>query len=536
MTFSTIDSETRKRLGRECEQLLLQMEYVLDSINEGVVISDLEGNVVAMNQVALALHGFDDNQQVRQHLSGYRELFDLTDLAGEPVPFEKWPFRRVYLGERFENYEVQVRRRGSGKRWVGSYSGAPVQNGAGEVILFVLSVREVTQKKLTEAALGIALAHLYEITNGMPVRVVRCSRDRRYLWVSDEYARWLGRLPEEIVGHSLLEIIGQEACQTIAPYLERVLAGERVSHETMVNYRGLGARWVTATYLPTHDMAGLVDGWFGVIFDITERKELEEALQQANETLERRINEAVQELRQKDQLLLIQGRQAVMGETISNIAHQWRQPLNTLALLAQELQMTCRAGCSQNYLEANVAKSLETIRHLSATIDDFRYFLKPCAGKEDFKAIAVLEKTLSLLGASLAALKITTEVETVGDPVVRGCPSHFSQVLLNILNNARDAFALRAVPVPLVVIRIYREGWSTVVTVADNAGGIPDQVIGKVFEPYFTTKDPLQGRGLGLFICKTILEKSMNGTISVRNLDAGTEFRIEFAPQAPARP
>jgi len=407
MIFSMIDSETRKRLGLECEQLLLQMEYVLDSINEGVLISDLEGNIVAMNQVALALHEFDENQQVRQHLSRYRELFDLTDFAGEPVPFEKWPFRRVYLGERFENYEVQVRRKGSSRQWVGSYSGAPVQNNAGEVILCVLSVRE-----------------------------------------------------------------------------------------------------------------------------ITDRKDLEAALRQTNETLEERIKEAVQELRQKDQLLLIQGRQAVMGETISNIAHQWRQPLNTLALLAQELLMTCRAGCGQKYLEANIEKSLETIRHLSATIDDFRYFLKPCAGKEEFKAVEVLEKTLSLLEGSLAALQITTAIETVGDPVVSGCPSQFSQVLLNLLNNARDAFARREVSAPLVVIRVYSEGGSTVVTVADNAGGIPEQVIGKVFEPYFTTKDSLQGRGLGLFICKTILEKSMDGTISVRNLNAGTEFRIELAKHA----
>jgi len=532
MTFSTIDDATRKRLGQECQQSLLQMDYILDSINEGVLISDLEGNVVAMNQVALALFEFDDGQLVRQHLSRYREIFDLTDLAGDPLPFERSPFRRVYLGEHFGNYEVQVRRKGSAKRWVGSYSGAPVQNSAGEVIFFVLSVREITDKKLTEAARDIAQTTLSEITNGMPVRVVRCSRDRHYLWVSEEYARWLGRLPEEIVGQSLVEIIGSEAYQAIAPYLERVLAGERVSHETLVNYQGLGSRWISATYLPTYDVAGAPDGWFGVIFDITDRKDLEKALRQTNETLERRIDEAVQELRQKDQLLLIQGRQAVMGETISNIAHQWRQPLNTLALLAQELQMTCRAGCSQNYLEANVKKSLETIRHLSATIDDFRYFLKPCAGKEEFKAVEVLEKTLSLLEASLAALQITTEIETVGDPVISGCPSQFSQVLLNILNNARDAFALKEVSVPLVVIKIYSEELSTVVTVADNAGGIPEQVIGKVFEPYFTTKDTLQGRGLGLFICKTILEKSMNGTISVRNLDAGTEFRIELAKNA----
>lgn len=99
MTFSAIDSETRERPGEEFQQLLLQMGYVLDSIDEGVLISDLEGNVLAMNQVALTLHEFDHDQQVCRHLSSYREIFDLTDFAGEPVPLEKWPFTRVYLGE-----------------------------------------------------------------------------------------------------------------------------------------------------------------------------------------------------------------------------------------------------------------------------------------------------------------------------------------------------------------------------------------------------------------------------------------------------
>jgi two-component system, NtrC family, C4-dicarboxylate transport sensor histidine kinase DctB len=529
MTFTTIDIESRQRRGQECEQLLLQLEYVLDSINDGLVISDLEGNVLAMNKVALALHGFDSNREVRRHLSEYREMFELRDLEGRALPFEEWPLMRVYDGEEFHDYEVLTHRKGGKRVWVGSYSGAPVRNKTGEIILSVITVRDITLKIGTEEALGIATANMREFTSAMPVRVIRCSKDRRYLWVSEEYAQWLGRPSQEIVGRSLPEIIGEEALEAITPYLERVLAGQRVTYETRINYLGIGARWVTATYMPTYDAAGGVDGWFGVVFDITDRKDLEEKLQRANETLEQRIGQAVEELRQKDELLLIQSRQAVMAETINNLAHQWRQPLNTLALLAQEMQMTCRTGGgSQEYLEANIRKSLDTIMNLSKTIDDFRYFLKPCSEAEEFEAHEVLNKTLSLLRGSLSSQNIRTEVEITGNPIVKGCPSQFSQVLLNILSNAREAFATREVPDPLVAIRVYNVAGKTVLTVTDNAGGIPDQVIAKVFEPYFTTKDSNSGKGIGLFMCKTIIDKSMNGTISVRNVGSGAEVRIEL--------
>jgi signal transduction histidine kinase len=247
-----------------------------------------------------------------------------------------------------------------------------------------------------------------------------------------------------------------------------------------------------------------------------------------NETLEQRIEQAVDELSQKNRLLVIQSRAAVMGEMISNIAHQWRQPLNTLGLLAQELQIVYRTGgVSQEFVEANVKKTMEVIRHMSATIDDFRNFFNPGTQKEEFKAREVLEKSISLLYAGLSEQCIRTEIDATGDPVIYGYPNEFSQVILNILSNARDAFVAGKVSDPVVSFKVFSEGGKTVVTVTDNAGGIPEQIIDKIFEPYFTTKGPLQGTGIGLFMSKTIIEKNMGGRLTVHNSGDGAVFRIE---------
>jgi len=254
----------------------------------------------------------------------------------------------------------------------------------------------------------------------------------------------------------------------------------------------------------------------------------EENYRRLNETLEERIKKAVEELCDKDRILIIQGRQAVMGELISNIAHQWRQPLNMLGLLAQELPATYKiGGFTKESLEANVARTMEIIQQMSQTIEDFRSFSQPARVKIDFKVLQVIAKTLSLLEDSFKTHCIRTEVKQEGDPVINGYPNEYSQVLLNILINARDAFLARNVDSPNIVIRAFSENGRTIVTVTDNAGGIPPEIIDRIFQPYFTTKGPEQGTGIGLFMSKTIVEKNMKGVLSARNTGCGAQFRIE---------
>lgn len=271
------------------------------------------------------------------------------------------------------------------------------------------------------------------------------------------------------------------------------------------------------------------------IIDITGRRRAEDALadkrreiEELNRSLEMRIVQAVNELRRKDQLMILQDRRAVMGEMINNIAHQWRQPLYLLSLYIQELPIVLDSDeiCEKN-LEASVDKCMQLITHMSQTIEDFKNFFKPEKKKVLFGVNRVIGHALSLIEASLKDPYIRIAMHTKGDPVVNGYPNEFAQVLLNILSNARDALSGRNIDDARIVIQSFAEGDTTVVTITDNGGGIPENILDLMFDPYFTTKGTDKGTGVGLFMSKTIIEKSMGGRLTVRNTGKGAEFRIE---------
>ena len=283
--------------------------------------------------------------------------------------------------------------------------------------------------------------------------------------------------------------------------------------------------------------------------EIAERQRTEETLEELNEKLENRVAErtkaleyhieklkieteervqATEALREKEQMLIQQSRQAAMGEMIGNIAHQWRQPLNTLGLTIQQLSLYNDLGeFTKEFLDNSVNRSMELIKHMSQTIDDFRNYFRPDKEKVEFKVQEALASTLVLIEDSYKSQNIGVEFVAKGDLIIQGFRNEFSQVVLNILNNARDVLLEREIKDPRVSIVIDSENGRAVVTISDNAGGIPEEIIGKIFDPYFTTKGPQTGTGIGLFMSKTIIEKNMNGRLTAQNTADGAEFRIE---------
>ncbi len=265
------------------------------------------------------------------------------------------------------------------------------------------------------------------------------------------------------------------------------------------------------------------------LLEIEERQKAEKALERLNEELENRVAQRTAELREKDQLLLLQSRQAALGEMVGNISHQWRQPLNALALTIQRLLLDFDPeNDTREFLEKNVNSSMELIRHMSRTIDDFRNYFRPDKEKVEFKVSEAVADTLSLIEDGFKDQRIGIEVDTKGDPVICGFRNEFTQALLNILNNAGDALTERGVGDPRVTITICSEGCGALVTIADNAGGVPEEIMDKIFDPYFTTKGPQTGTGVGLFMAKAIIEKNMGGSLTARNIANGAEFRIKL--------
>ena len=249
-------------------------------------------------------------------------------------------------------------------------------------------------------------------------------------------------------------------------------------------------------------------------------------LEALNLTLEERVERAVDELRQKDQALIQQNRLAAMGEMIGNIAHQWRHPLHNIGLLVQILPAEIEE-LSQEQLEQRVGQIMNIIMQMSQTIDDFTNFFHQDKEKTRFVAYNAVTKAVEFNMPSLQSKGIAVSVAGDTDVIIYGYNNEYLQVLLNIINNAKDVLVQRGVKEPRIDIRIEQRDGKALVTIADNGGGIEESILPKIFDPYFTTKGPTLGTGIGLYMSKMIIEQNMGGRLKARNLGDGAEFSIE---------
>ena len=253
-------------------------------------------------------------------------------------------------------------------------------------------------------------------------------------------------------------------------------------------------------------------------------------LRQINDSLEINVQEKVNELLQKDEILTAQSKQAVMGEMISMIAHQWRQPLNTIALKISNIQlqeMISHSVTKEQLLD--VIKEINTtIQYLSTTIDDFKTYFQPNKNTTQISLRTLLEKTLGFIDARLKKENIQIEMQNLEDIALNTYSSELIQVILNILNNAIDAYMEnRYVADKVISISSQEVGSHVKIFIEDRAGGIKPDVMKQLFEPYFSTKEK-NGTGLGLYMSKMILEKQFDGTINVNSKNGRTTFIIEI--------
>lgn len=249
------------------------------------------------------------------------------------------------------------------------------------------------------------------------------------------------------------------------------------------------------------------------------------ALGRLNETLEQRVAEEVEKNREKDHLMIRQSRLAGMGEMIGNIAHQWRQPLNTLSVLLANIEDSYDFGeLTKQELSRQIRIGTHLVQQMSRTIDDFRNFFRPNKEKIAFSLSSTLAEIRIILGASLASHNIALEEDMPRDVVVISYANEYAQMLLNLVNNASEAIKQNDVANGRIRISVREENNMAVVCVRDNGGGIPEAVLPKIFDPYFTTK--AKGTGIGLYMAKAIIETNMGGSIEVRNIGDGAELRV----------
>ena len=289
--------------------------------------------------------------------------------------------------------------------------------------------------------------------------------------------------------------------------------------------------WVDVSMRPIYDQRGMPIGYSGASRDITRRKAAEDALLRLNRELEARISHEVDQNRQKDMLLMQHARLVQMGEMIGNIAHQWRQPINSIAIiLADLIDAYDHDACTSAYLHDAVNRATAIMMKMSATIDEFRYFHRDTEGTDGFDLGVAVADCLALHSTMLAHHRIAVQNEVPPQLLVAGSASGFGQCLTNLLTNAKEAITQHGNDNGLIRITVAVTHDTVQLFVADNGGGMTEAVLAGIFKPYFTTKP--DGTGIGLYMTRAIVERKLHGRITASNIDDGACLCIELKKQA----
>ncbi len=516
-------SEISKLSQPEAESILLaklEWEQIFDAVAEMIFIVDKDHTVIRANR-AMAEHcGLDLTEVVGRKC---HELIQATDcnpgncIHSRVIESKKPETLEFKLKNRDEIFEVTI---------------SPLLNSAGQVSANVFVARDVSKQRKTELALQESENLFSVFMDHLPLLVLIKDSNGKILF-ANEYFKDL---------HGVAEITGLSADKLVAPEMAAKIA--RDDQEVLAQGLGLyhdvikgddGNEIILETYkfpIPRVDGTTLLGA---ICVDVTEKKRHEKLLEEQrqrlielNKTLNANVTEVITELRQKDAIIIQESRLTAMGEMISNIAHQWRQPLNNIGLIVQSLQLAFKANdLSPEELDQDISDVMKVLQQISVTIDDFRNFFSSETETSSFIVNDIISRALFFAEPSLRSKGIKVQIDEEPNITATGYPNEYAQAFLNIILNARDALLDHEQVNPVVFIRIFEKHGRSVVTVRDNGGGIPEHVLPKIFDPYFSTKLEGKGSGIGLYMAKMIVEKHMQGRLTARNWGDCAEFMIE---------
>jgi len=534
------DITDRKQLEQKILRKAVEWTRTFDSVLDMIAIVDLSCRIVRVNLAMATAIG-------RRPIDCLGLYFHEV-VKGCPITPLSCPTRQTLEGgaTTTDFFEPRMKKHLH-------YTTTPLHDADETLVGSVIVMRDITRRIQAEQLLRNTEEIFRLFMEYSPVYVFFKDERLRTLRLSRNFEQMLGKPLDSLLGKSMTELFPAELAESMMEDDRRILReGKPVQVE-----EELAGRFYSTVKFPI-ELEGGTKYIAGFTMDITEKRLAEEAILEKNSELEfevaerqqaqrelsekhrqldelnhhlaQRISSAVAEIRAKDELLILQSRQSAMGEMIGNIAHQWRQPLNNIALIVQVLQRICTCGeVSREEVRGQFETVMKIIMYMSKTVDDFRSYFAPDKAKVRFSLSSSIEKALELVTSAFENFGIGIEFESAKTDTVRGYPNEFAQVMLVILGNARDQLIENAVEMPRISIRTFRENGSIVVTVRDNGGGIPADVLTKIFEPYFTTKEQGKGTGIGLYMSKMIIEKHMDGRLTAMNLEDGAEFRIEFA-------
>ncbi|WP_022670696.1 ABC transporter substrate-binding protein [Hippea alviniae] len=364
----------------------------------------------------------------------------------------------------------------------------------------------------------------FETLTKYSMQMTIISKDGKCIDVNDVACKTLGYSKDEILGRSIYDFITDDC-------IEIVRKKQKLEHTQPYELKFKRKDGDIVYTLAKGDNI-VLNGEkvrLGTAVDITELKVLQEKLSQLNKYLTKRIQEETEKNLKKDRMMMQQSKFAATGEMMAMIAHQWRQPLNAISATVNNLLLKIQMGeCSEDLINDKLKNIMEYVKHLSSTIDDFRNFFRPEITKEEAVIDDIIVQIVKITRDYIEAKNIKIDLHLNCKKRLLIHSNELKHVILNFINNSRDAIVERRIKEPVIKIETKCDDKGVIIAVEDNAGGIPEDILPKIFEPYFTTKDSKKGTGLGLYMSKIMVEEHMNGEIVVENTDEGVRFEIRL--------
>lgn len=489
-------------------------EQIFNSVSEAIFIQDAQdGTIIDVNDSVCDLLGYTKDELVGSsisnitlddpHFNGTMAQFKMSEARIKKKTFFEWKFS-TKSGETL---------------WLDIHLKATKILGRE---CLVAACIDITSKKESDR-----IAH--QLT-----QIVEQSSDAIIVLKSNGKIEYANPISEKLFGIKKDDVIDKELHQLDLIKRDDIdltnsIKNNKIYRNTLLCRKADGCDfWCEFYSTPLIDVNDII-GYTVIIRDVNESIKLNEQLKKTMQEQEKTIEKEVLKNREKDSLLLQQGRFAAMGEMINMIAHQWRQPLNAVTAASIALKMRQDLDMlDEKYLDQQVDFIQNQVHGMSQTIDDFMSFFKPKNKKELFSILDAAKKVQNMMHAQLKSRSIDLHIDIDKDVKIKSVKNEFEHILLNLIANSRDAFEENEIETKQISITAKSVEDNVIVEVEDTAGGIPSTVIHKIFDPYFTTKEQGKGTGIGLYMTKNIIEKHFNGSISVENTDKGAHFTIEL--------
>ncbi len=366
-------------------------------------------------------------------------------------------------------------------------------NEYGKLYDEVNTMLERIQKNQEELKIA---AVAFETQNGMTIT----DKNNTILHINKAFTQITGYLPEEVIGKTPAVLKSGVHKKEFYDDMHSSLREHGYWHGEVNNTHKNGK--VIREYL---SIQTVLDNEKNIIYYVASFSDITNQIETEKKLIE------------KENILVQQSKMASMGEMIENIAHQWRQPLSLISTITTGI-LTKKEYNMPITIEEEIElfnKINDTTQYLSQTIDDFRNFFSQNKEKIDFNIKDSYLKTLNIVNSKFKTLGIEI-IENVQDINLNSLDNELMQILINLLNNARDILETKDIK-RVIFVDIYKENNNAIITIKDNAGGVPSGIIDRIFEPYFTTKHQSQGTGIGLYMSKEIAVKHLNATLEVEN-------------------